>query len=228
MSCSSFKHTLEPTVTGTSVVGIKYTNGVMVAADCLGSYGSLARYQSISRIYKMNDQVVVAASGDYADFQYIKQTLEELQESNDSLQDKHKLTAKAVFSYLTRLMYNRRSNFNPLWNNFVVAGVDDNKISTLGAVDLLGLAFEDDTVGTGFGAYLALPLLREQYEKNPNMTEEEARKCLEDSLRILHYRDARSSNKIEIVKITPEGVTLSDPYTLETNWEIADLVSGYE
>jgi hypothetical protein len=45
----------------------------------LGSYGSLARYQSISRIYKMNDQVVVAASGDYADFQYIKQTLEELQ-----------------------------------------------------------------------------------------------------------------------------------------------------
>ena len=29
-------HTLQPIVTGTSVIAIKYKNGVMMAADCLG------------------------------------------------------------------------------------------------------------------------------------------------------------------------------------------------
>lgn len=29
-----------------------------------------------------------------------------------------------VFSYLSRVMYNRRSKFNPLWNSLVVGGVD--------------------------------------------------------------------------------------------------------
>lgn len=39
----------------------------------------MARFRSVSRIYTMNKQTVVAASGDYADFQYIMQDLTELQ-----------------------------------------------------------------------------------------------------------------------------------------------------
>ncbi len=42
---SSREHTLKPIVTGSSVVGIKYRDGVMLAADTLASYGSLARYK---------------------------------------------------------------------------------------------------------------------------------------------------------------------------------------
>ncbi len=42
---SSREHTLRPIVTGSSVVGIKYRDGVMLAADTLGSYGNLARYK---------------------------------------------------------------------------------------------------------------------------------------------------------------------------------------
>ena len=37
------KRTQQPIVTGTSVLGIKYKDGVMLAADTLASYGSLAR-----------------------------------------------------------------------------------------------------------------------------------------------------------------------------------------
>ncbi|CAN0329823.1 unnamed protein product [Discosporangium mesarthrocarpum] len=43
-------HTTRPMVTGTSVLGIKYKDGVMLAADTLASYGSLARYKSVERI----------------------------------------------------------------------------------------------------------------------------------------------------------------------------------
>lgn len=35
-SNNGMKRTMNPTVTGTSIVAIKYKNGVMMASDCLG------------------------------------------------------------------------------------------------------------------------------------------------------------------------------------------------
>ena len=39
-----------PMVTGSSVVGLTCCDCVLIAADTLGSYGSLSRFKSISRI----------------------------------------------------------------------------------------------------------------------------------------------------------------------------------
>lgn len=43
-----------------------------------GSYGSLARFRSVSRVRKVTDSCVVAASGDYADFQFLDRLTEYL------------------------------------------------------------------------------------------------------------------------------------------------------
>ncbi len=67
-----------PMVTGTSVLGVKFTGGVMIAADMLGSYGSLARFRNISRLMKVNNSTILGASGDYADYQYLKQVIEQM------------------------------------------------------------------------------------------------------------------------------------------------------
>ena len=64
-------------VTGTSVLGLKFDGGIMIATDTLGSYGSLARYRNCSRVIKVNDTTVLGAGGDYADFQFIKNTIEQ-------------------------------------------------------------------------------------------------------------------------------------------------------
>lgn len=37
------------------------------------------------------------------------------------------LDTPQVFSYLTRVMYNRRNKFDPLWNSLVVAGYEGGK-----------------------------------------------------------------------------------------------------
>lgn len=41
----------------------------------VGSYGSLARFRGISRLLKVNDKVAIGASGDYADFQYLQDVI---------------------------------------------------------------------------------------------------------------------------------------------------------
>lgn len=37
--------------------------------------------------------------------------------------DGNSLGPKEVHNYLTRVMYNRRNKFNPLWNSLVIGGV---------------------------------------------------------------------------------------------------------
>jgi len=67
----------------------------------------------------------------------------------------------------------------------LVGGFKDGK-PFLGHLDMIGTAFSDDVMATGFGSYLALPIMRKRWHEN--MTEGEARALLEDCMRVLFYR----------------------------------------
>ena len=67
----------------------------------------------------------------------------------------------------------------------------------LAYVDLLGTTYTASTLATGYGAYIAQPLLRKAVEGRENdLTEDEARKIIEDCMTVLFYRDARSLDKV--------------------------------
>ena len=69
----------------------------------------------------------------------------------------------------------------------------------LAYVDLLGVTYSSSTLATGFGAYLAQPLLRKAVEGNEDtLTEQDAEKIIEDCMKVLFYRDARSLNKVRL------------------------------
>jgi 20S proteasome subunit beta 7 len=58
-------------------VGLKFDSGVMIAADSLISYGSLARYHDVERVFEVNNQTIIGCGMDYADFQYIKRFIDQ-------------------------------------------------------------------------------------------------------------------------------------------------------
>ena len=64
------QHTKYPYVTGTSVLGVKYKDGVLIAADTLAAYGATKRYKSFQRVVKVRIPLVfllpcyVASSGE--------------------------------------------------------------------------------------------------------------------------------------------------------------------
>nr|XP_012139699.1 PREDICTED: proteasome subunit beta type-4 isoform X2 [Megachile rotundata] len=190
-----FQRSQAPMTTGTSVVGIQFKDGILIAADVLGSYGSLARFRNLERVMKVNDNIILGAGGDYADYQYLKRSIERKILEEQCLDDGLSLKPKSLHCWLTRVMYNRRSNFDPFWNNFVIGGIEGDQLF-LGTVDKLGTAYSDPVIATGYGAYMATPILRKAYEENKNMSKEEAIELLYKVMQVLFYRDARSFPKM--------------------------------
>jgi len=226
------QRTTRPIVTGTSVIGIVYKDGIMLAADTLCSYGSMAMYKDARRLKVINSGCVLGGGGEYSDFQAVcdlleRNSLENHCTSSDSLyQDDDDEGAPEIWSYLRAIMYNRRNKMNPLWNDLIIGGYDKvKKEPFLGLVDKIGTAYTDNILATGFGSYLAIPILREKWR--PDLEEGEARALLEDCMRVLFYRDCRALNRIQIAKVemADDGKALvSEPYEIETNWDSATFV----
>lgn len=70
-------------------------------------------------------------------------------------------------------------------------------LSFLAYVDLLGTTYTASTLATGYGSYIAQPLLRKAVEGHEHeLTEEQALAIIEQSMKVLFYRDARSIDKV--------------------------------
>ncbi|ODM95375.1 Proteasome subunit beta type-4 [Orchesella cincta] len=231
------KRTQTPVTTGTSVLGIRYEGGIVLAADTLASYGSLLRYRDCTRLHKVNDNTVIACMGDYADFQYLLSIIEQKAITEDCMDDGFNITARSLHSWLTRVLYNKRCKFDPLWTTFLVAGTDEDddgqKKEFLGYVDKLGTAYTDPVIATGYGSMLATPVMREAVEaKTKNggqLTEQDAIDIIKNCMTILYYRDARAHYRYEIAVVPTTGKARIEPPTeIKGDWQVAHLIKGYE
>lgn len=75
----------------------------------LGSYGSLARFKNISRVLKVNKNIILGVGGDYADFQYLKELVNGKMIAEECLEDDISLKPASLHCWLTRVLYQRRS-----------------------------------------------------------------------------------------------------------------------
>lgn len=130
------------------------------------------------------------------------------------------LEPSEIHEYLKNVLYARRSKMDPLWNTFLVGGVgrDGKRCRVLAPfpwtiadwirfcfdrflayADLLGTTYSASTLASGYGAYIAQPLLRAAVEgREDTLTEEEGTKLMEECLRVMWYRDARSLDKVSL------------------------------
>ena len=163
--------------------------------------------------------------------QYLDRLLNSLDIDEHYGSSGHKLNAKNLHTYLTKIMYKRRSDVNPLWNQILVAGLDADGIPFLSSVDLLGTTFSSPTLATGFGAHLAQPLLRKLIpdEKDvARVSKEQAVAAVKESIKVLFYRDARSLDRYSIAVVSKDGVELKQDEKLEgQSWAFAENIKGY-
>lgn len=205
---------------GASILAIKYDGGVLMAADTLLSYGSLAKWPNVPRIKIIGKRTAIAASGDYADFQDVANELESLVASDSIAGDGYEKTPSDIFCYLHRTMYSKRSDFEPALCAFMLIGVDPDGKPVLGSVDDVGTKYLVDFAATGFGQHIALPLLRKCAEgRDGKVPREEALACLKECLKLCFYRDCRAANKFQIADATNGKVVISEPFSVDTKWD---------
>ena len=196
------------------------------------SYGSLARFTNVPRLRKFNSRAVVGFGGDISDMQYLDRLLNSLDVTENYGSPGHALNAKNLHTYLSKVMYKRRSDINPLWNQMLVVGLDGDDKPFLSSVDLLGTTFTSPTLATGFGSHLAQPLLRKVADDEsqvPKVTREQAVEAVKECMKVLFYRDARSLDKYSIAVVTKEGgVEMKEDEQLEgQSWAFAETIRGY-
>ncbi|KAL8139704.1 hypothetical protein V2J09_005729 [Rumex salicifolius] len=211
---SHIERTQYPYVTGTSVIGIKYKDGILIAADMgvfvvilfrtlfmlCRFFGSTLPYKSVKRLKPIGKHSLLGASGEISDFQEILKYLDELILYDNMWDDGNSLGPKEVHSYLTRVMYNRRNKFNPLWNSLVLGGIKNGQ-KYLGTVSMIGVHYEDDHIAkiTDEGVTISPPYsLKTFWEfsafRNPKAGAEGSWGPLGSYGSTLRYEDASGEN----------------------------------
>ncbi|MFW9833136.1 MAG: proteasome subunit beta [Candidatus Thorarchaeota archaeon] len=186
--------------TGATVVGIKCSDGAVVATDSLITWGTFVLSEKGVKAFKLTDTIVLASGGLTSDYQMLVNRLK-AQIKLYELNQKKDITVKALSKMLANTLYARR--MAPLYVQTVVIGVDGDGPQLYG-LDMGGSLIPDDFTATGTGTAPAFGVLEDKYK--PTLTVKEAEDIAIDAVKAGIARDAQSGGEIHIISVTEKGV----------------------
>lgn len=217
------KYTTSPVYVGSSVIGMRYKGGLVIACDTRLNYGSLAKFQNIDdRVQQINANTMIGSAGEYSDFQEVTRLLKEAA-VQDYLEGKSYLGPQEFTSYLSSMHYYRRNKMNPFWNYTVMGGIDWDGKSVLYGIDQFGTLLKADYMLVGMAQYFCNSIIAPEYPRNPDdlsldQTIALMKKCFE----VLFYRDTRAGNRIKfsIMENSSGQTNYEERFeTLTTQWD---------
>nr|8ADN_M Chain M, Proteasome subunit beta type-7 [Vairimorpha necatrix]8ADN_a Chain a, Proteasome subunit beta type-7 [Vairimorpha necatrix] len=199
-------------VIGSGVISLRYKNGVITCTDTQASYGNLCKFNDVRRIFRLSSNTLISLSGEISDIQFLMNELNKLNES-----DPVKMSPRGYLNLVQGILYNKRSRVEPLNVSVSIVGVDDDDF-LVSCVNHLGNFYEDNIVCTGLSNMIALPFLRTCNVLD--LERDEAISLVEKAMTVMCYRSCRSSNRIQIGVVEKGLVDISDPYVLNTDWQV--------
>ncbi|SPP85195.1 proteasome subunit beta type-4-like [Drosophila guanche] len=205
---------------GASVIGIRFDTGVVVAADTCVHYGSMPRFQSVDRVFKINEQIVMGGSGDFADIQMFKRTIDAQVITDRIYQDTAEMKPKSLAGWLRQITYARRSSNDLTPVSVVVGGMEPNAGPYLSYIDFRGVQVEDYVATTDAAQHMILPMVRDKKPKDREFTEEEAIALIRQGMESLHYRDSRAIPYYTVGFCAASGCHIEGPYKVNEDWTL--------
>jgi len=187
--------------TGATVVGIKCTDGVVVATDTLITWGTLTLSEKGIKAFKLTDSIVLASAGLTSDYQMLVNRLK-AQIKLYELNQKKAITVKALSKLLANTLYSIRQT--PLYVQTVVVGVDANG-PQLYTLDMGGSLIPDEFTATGTGTSTAYGVLESSLKAE--VTVKEAEEIAIKAVKAGIARDIQSGGDIRVMTVTESGVT---------------------
>lgn len=186
--------------TGATVVGIKCTDGVVVATDTLISWGTLILSEKGVKAFKLTDSIVLASAGLVSDYQMLVNRLQ-AQIKLYELNQKKPISVKALAKMLANTLYSIR--MTPLYVQTVVIGVDSAG-PQMYTLDMGGSLIPEDITATGTGDRTAYGVLENYYK--PEITVKEAEEIAISAVKAGIARDIQSGGDIRVMTVTIDGV----------------------
>ena len=185
---------------GTSIMAIKYKDGLILGADSRTSMGSFVANRVADKLTPVHDNIYCCRSGSAADTQtiseYVRYYLDHYSVNFD-----REPTAKVAAALFRKLIY---ENKNMLSAGIIVAGYDKKTGGEVYSVTTGGSVHKQDYVIAGSGSTYIYGLCNTHWK--PDMTKEEAIDFVKMSLTQAIRLDGSSGGVIRMVVLNEDGV----------------------
>ncbi len=191
---------------GTTTVGIKCTDGVVLAADKRATYGGmLVANKKVEKIIQITDNIAVTIAGSVSDAQLITKLIQ-AELKLRVIRMAKEATVKETSNLLGAIVYQNIRKFSPILGvtGFLVAGIDSEGFH-LYDVGADGSVFEhDDYVLDGSGFMMAYGVLDTMYKKDIKVID--AIKLGVKAINAAMQRDTGTGEGIDVWAVTKLGV----------------------
>jgi len=193
--------------TGTSIIGIVCTDGIVMAADRQVTAGTIVMSKNIKKVEQINDYLVGAWCGNAADSQMLsKITAAELRLKQ--LKSNQRPTVKEAASLISMLSYRNIRQFSTIINivGSLIAGFNEDGSFELYTIEPAGGVYqvEDYDANFGSGMPFMLGLLERQWKKE--ITVEEGVQLALEAIKASTQRDIGSGFGIDIFTVMKDGI----------------------
>lgn len=186
--------------TGTTTVGIKVKDGVVLAADTQASLDHMVETLNIKKIIPITDRIAITTAGSVGDVQMLARYLE-AEARYYYFTWGRPMTTKAMVNLLSNILNENR--WFPYLVQIIIGGYVDEP--TIANLDPFGGLIFDDYTATGSGTPFAIAVLEEGYRED--LTIEEAKELAIRAVRAAGRRDVYTgSKKVQVVTITKDGM----------------------
>ena len=187
---------------GTTTVGIKAKDGVVLCADMRASAGYFIANNNTMKIQKIDDHAGMTMAGGVADAQNITDVLR-YHANIHRIQNQEPIPIKSL-TRLTSLIFHQNRGY-PFIADILVGGFD-NYGPALFNIDMFGSVEEKSYVTTGSGSPVAYGLLEEEYKEN--ITVEEAKIIALRAVKAAITRNIGTGDGINVAIIDKNGFRL--------------------
>jgi len=187
---------------GTTTVGIKAKDGVVLCADMRASAGYFIANNNTMKIQKIDAHAGMTMAGGVADAQNITDVLR-YHANIHRIQNQEPISIKSL-TRLTSLIFHQNRGY-PFMADILVGGFD-NYGPALFNIDMFGSVEEKSYVTTGSGSPVAYGLLEEEYKED--VTVENAKTIALRAVKAAITRNIGTGDGINVAIIDKNGFRL--------------------
>ena len=187
---------------GTTTVGIKAKDGVVLCADMRASAGYFIANNNTMKIQKIDAHAGMTMAGGVADAQNITDVLR-YHANIHRIQNQEPISIKSL-TRLTSLIFHQNRGY-PFMADILVGGFD-NYGPALFNIDMFGSVENKNYVTTGSGSPVAYGLLEEEYNKD--LTLEDAKVVALRAVKAAITRNIGTGDGINVALVDKNGFRL--------------------